>query len=408
MSSPRGAARSPAYARSTVDGATSRRVLGGVIVGFAALILPLDGQRAAAQEWTATRHVRAGAMEGPGSLGSVFKVGMGRNGEILALQPSVPAISVFDSTGRFLRDVGRAGGGPGEFGILGALGWTGDTLWVMDVGQRRLHLFDRTLTFARTITPIIADFPLAGARVLPGPLLADGSILAIPVTPGPDDAHPLVLLAEDGSVQRVLPSIASSGGTITVTGSEGPIGEITNPWSDSPLWTTAADGRSIIIVHRPVADSEDEGRLRIIRMGLDGDTLVDRAFTYRPRPLGEADRDRTYRETAERIARNARVSSARQAESDLRASLRAPRYYPAVTDLVAGSDGTIWLRRERPVAGREEWQVFSDYGEMRGRVHLPEELRVHGADRQRVWGVTVNELDVPFVEVYRVSRGGVR
>lgn len=379
--------------------------LGQAVAGLATLALPSSAGQAAAQEWTATPRVRAGAMDGPGSLGSVFKVKMGRRGEILVAQPTVPTISVFDSTGRFLRDVGRAGGGPGEFGVLGALGWTGDTLWVMDVSQNRLHLFDRGLAFARTITPFITDPPPETMRILPGPLLADGSILAIPMMAEPADSHPLILLHEDGSRRRSLPPLAYRGHTILVRGSGGPIGNVTNPWSDSPLWTPAADGSSIIIVKRPVATHEDEGRLRIIRLGLDGDTLLNREFVYPPRPLRKAEVDSTYRQIAERLARNPRLgSTAAQVEGDVRASIPAPRYYPPVTELIAGDDGTIWLRREAPAQGHEEWQVFSEQGEVLGRIRLPEELQVHGADLERVWGVTRNELDVSFVEVYGIER----
>lgn len=386
-----------------------RRLIGWTLTGLGALVLPLAGGRAAAQEWAATLQVRAGAMDGPGSLGDVFRVAMGPKGEILAAQPAVPTISVFDSIGHFVRDVGRAGEGPGEFGILGALGWTADTLWVMDVGRARLHLFDRELEFVRTITPMISDLPPGAMRVFPGPLLADGSIMAIPMMSGAADSHPLILLNEDGSVRRTLPPLPYAGHEVVVRGSGGPIDEVANPWSEVPLWTPAADGRSILIVHRPIAAREDQGRLRIIRLGLQGDTLVDREFVYRPRPIEKAELDRVYHDLAERLAGNPRVTSTMmQVEDDVRASLPAPPYYPPVTKLIAGDDGTIWLRRQTTVANQQEWQVFSEEGEMLGRVHLPQELEVHGAERGRVWGVSRNELDVSFVEVYGVNRGAMR
>ena len=39
-------------------------------------------------------------------------------------------------------------------------------------------------------------------------------------------------------------------------------------------------------------------------------------------------------------------------------------------------------------------------GEPLGGLRLPAALQVHGADGRQVWGVTRNELDVTFVEVY--------
>lgn len=379
------------------------RALGRGLTAAALLALSLPPEQAGAQWWRADLELRAGAMDGPGALGNVFKVVMGPRGEILATQPEVSTISVFDSTGQFLRDIGRSGGGPGEFGVPGALGWTGDTLWVMDVGQQRVHLFDRDLSYARTVTPVPLESPDPRMRLLPGPLLADGSVLAIPLVFVPADSQPLILLEQNGEVRR-LPGISNRGHTVRLRGSLEPLGVTTNPWSDSDLWTPAADGKSIIVVHRPIATREDQGKLQILRLGLNGDTLVNQDFVYRPRPLRDQEAERVYREMAERFGRNRNISAAvARIESDLRSSVPAPRFYPAVTELISGDDGTIWLRREAPSQGQEEWQVFSADGEMLGRVRLPEGLRLHGADARRVWGVMRDELDVSFVEVYALE-----
>lgn len=47
--------------------------------------------------------------------------------------PPSGAIGVFDSTGRFVRRIGRAGGGPGEFRDVESVGFgPGDSIWVVD------------------------------------------------------------------------------------------------------------------------------------------------------------------------------------------------------------------------------------------------------------------------------------
>lgn len=72
-----------------------------------------------------------------------------------AVLEQVPAeIRVFDSSGQFLRRVGRGGDGPGEFrSPLGLAVLAGDTLLVWDRGARRLSWFsvDGTLERERTL-----------------------------------------------------------------------------------------------------------------------------------------------------------------------------------------------------------------------------------------------------------------
>ena len=133
--------------------------------------------------------------------------------------------------------------------------------------------------------------------------------------------------------------------------------------------------------------------------------MVNQDFAYRPRPLRDQEAEQVYREMAERFGRNRNITAApARIASDLRSSVPTPRFYPAVTELISGDDGSIWLRRETPSQGQEEWQVFSAEGEILGRVRLPEGLRLHGADARRVWGVMRDELDVSFVEVYALDR----
>jgi hypothetical protein len=60
---------------------------------------------------------------------------------------------VFDATGRFVRHVGRRGGGPGEFGsAYAAVALPDDSVLVLDSQNRRASLLDRDFRVARTIT----------------------------------------------------------------------------------------------------------------------------------------------------------------------------------------------------------------------------------------------------------------
>jgi hypothetical protein len=53
-------------------------------------------------------------------------------------------IVVFDSTGRYVRTIGRKGAGPGEFQQPYSLGWLGDTLLVLDPRNARIGKFSKS------------------------------------------------------------------------------------------------------------------------------------------------------------------------------------------------------------------------------------------------------------------------
>ena len=42
------------------------------------------------------------------------------------------AIVVLDAEGGFVRTIGRKGEGPGEFVVIGDMGFVGDTLWLQN------------------------------------------------------------------------------------------------------------------------------------------------------------------------------------------------------------------------------------------------------------------------------------
>lgn len=75
-----------------------------------------------------------GGLDGPGMhvVSPFSHVAVDRRGRILVAAADQAEISVFDSSGRFLRTVGRRGEGPGEYGSISHIA----------VGPRYIHIFD--------------------------------------------------------------------------------------------------------------------------------------------------------------------------------------------------------------------------------------------------------------------------
>ncbi len=74
------------------------------------------------------------------------------DGDIVVADRGAKALVLFDSTGRWLREVGREGGGPGEFRmVLRVSRCGGDSLLTFDRSQQRITRFDITGIPVRTI-----------------------------------------------------------------------------------------------------------------------------------------------------------------------------------------------------------------------------------------------------------------
>lgn len=103
--------------------------------------------------------VIGGADEGPTSFSDIRAIAVDHRHNVYVADVGEHAVRVFDSTGAYVRSIGRYGTGPGEFnrpqGL--ALGPAG-TLFVYDPLQRRLTEFDSAGALARTHPLPIVSF----------------------------------------------------------------------------------------------------------------------------------------------------------------------------------------------------------------------------------------------------------
>ncbi len=94
--------------------------------------------------------VTIGGLDGPGlDIISMFsKCAVDRRGRILVSGDA--EISVFDSTGRYLRTVGRQGEGPGEYGSIAHIAVGPRYIHVFDSQQERRTMLDHDFEVVRT------------------------------------------------------------------------------------------------------------------------------------------------------------------------------------------------------------------------------------------------------------------
>ena len=98
-----------------------------------------------APEWRAEPVFLAATVGGEdGEFGSVRSILLSEDGTLYVVDPSKRAVSMFDSTGRFIRILGREGSGPGEYRDPYSIAWVGTSLALLDPRNGRLGLFDST------------------------------------------------------------------------------------------------------------------------------------------------------------------------------------------------------------------------------------------------------------------------
>ncbi len=187
-----------------------------------------------------------------------------------------------------------------------------------------------------------------------------------------------------------------------------PNGEIgmPQPFPDYPLAAFTEDGRRMAIIERQTAPAGvAEASFRVTVTTLSHDTLYSRSYRYSPVPIPAEVFDRVVSRMV--AGAGGMLGGPLEAERKIRGALDAPASYPPVTAALFADDGSLWLRREaRDGAEDQLWEVHDLDGEPVAAVRMPPRITVHLVQQGVVWGVALDELDVPYVVAYRIERGG--
>ena len=78
-------------------------------------------------------------------IGDIADIAIGRDGSIYAFDRQVPAIRHYDAQGKFIRNIGRRGEGPGEFRSVSGIAMSRDgRLLLWDTGNWRVNVYSAT------------------------------------------------------------------------------------------------------------------------------------------------------------------------------------------------------------------------------------------------------------------------
>jgi hypothetical protein len=327
-------------------------------------------------------------------VGSVSRLS---TGGLVVLNSGTNEIRVYDVAGRYVRDLGRLGDGPGEFAApLWLHVIADDSVLVFDRRQRRLTVFDPKGDPARTVGVDNLDF---GADRWVG-MLDDGSFL---VRTEASEFRP-------PSTSRDLRRDSLTYRRFTTTGEE------LTPFGTFPgremFWMQ--DGPT-----RMIADVLGFGRSFELAVG---DSLIHlgptdqfeiRAYTHagQLRQILRVDAD-PVPVTGTMIAEYQRDldvfgdSALKAAARRLRDAMPMPATTPAFGQLAVDSDQNLWVRRYAVHADSSTiWHVFGPAGRLSGRVELPAGFVPKVIETDVVTGIWTDDVSVEHLRSYELERG---
>ena len=363
--------------------------------------------------------VSIGMMEGPDEylIGSPRAIAVGRDGTIFLLDRQVLVVRAYGPDGTHLRDIGREGGGPGEFRNPDGMTMLPDgRLLVRDPGNARITVFDSAGDY-------LEQWSLSGGFNTSRRFYADSA----------GNSYAMVLLERDAAVTEWTYGLARYGpdGSIRDT--------VRAPkWEFEPARVVASQEGNTSVSSVPFTPqaSWTFSPLGYMVGGLSTDYRVD--LFRADAPLLRIERDWTPvpvlpEEADERIRRRT-AQFQRDFGSWRWNGPSIPDTKPPFRDIIVSEDGSIWvltsqrgeammteaeardeeartrvppLRFEEPLA----FDVFAPDGSFLGPVRVPGSFSAFPEPVVRgdtVWAVTRDELDVASIVRFRIVHPGRR
>lgn len=334
------------------------------------------------------------------------------DGRIVIGNTGTLQIRFYDDSGRHLMDVGRGGGGPGEFGRLDRVfRVAGDSVVVYDQTQRRITIFGPNGAHVRDISLDQRNrnfFPAIGAR------FSDGSYIGSLRLRRENDELPRGLVQDSILVLRfsVAGELLDTLGVFhnrvmdvqtRSIGNNSFRGPAEVAFSPRTVWTAAND--------KLLVGTSDHYDIRVFQQ--DGALAEIVRKNHAPVPVADADRRRlvqAWRDIWYDRLDNPEIQYVLHTLEESPLPDAFPAFDPQVLDdqgrrigesLLIDSDGNLWVAEYRPPGNDlPRWSVFDADGRWLGELTLPERFTLTDAGSDYLLGVSRDELGVESVMLY--------
>ncbi|MEP7325515.1 MAG: 6-bladed beta-propeller [Gemmatimonadota bacterium] len=342
-----------------------------------------------------------GSSKGPDyDFGEVRAAARLPSGQIAIADGKTSVIRFYDSTGNFLRQVGRKGQGPGEFQEIGLL-WTTpeDSLLVYDLVSRRLSTFDPSGNFAHQSDLAKQGFLQPMGRLDDGVIVAIGFSFNQESFPKGDAAarppQPVLLIPADSTPPDTLgpfPGIEMYTVNVSFGGRNFP-SPMTVQFGH--LTSVAGKGNRIYVgdnARYEIAVYDNQRKLlRLIRA-----TAPEVPVTQ---PMREAQQERNLEQVAENAERIP-APMRDQVEGWIKTARYAERL-PPFQQIRLDPDGNLWVQHFGMPDEPQRHTVFDSTGAVRARLVLPARMQLLELGSDYILGTWEDADGLPYVRVYR-------
>jgi len=379
---------SPAEGGPTWEGEVDTLPSGTIVVTN-----PATGVWDSATAWRVVEELRIGTVEeiGPALLGQVTALEVDAAGRIYVLEGQAQELRVFDRAGRYVRTIGRKGGGPGEFNQAIGMAWSpAGHLWVLDPQNNRISVIDTAGTF------VTSHHALGGFVFMPWPGGFDTAGVFYNYAPDLSGGDFRMLLVRYDSALNPVDSIRPP----RYEGPENYFEVVTNQ-GRGRMRTGVPFGPGLDWELTPAGDfwAALTGPYELFRVSGRGDTLRRVTRAFEPVPVTGEDVDSAIANLEWFTSQGGKVDRS-----------RIPGVKPAVRGMLVADDGHLWIdvtTRDRADQGYV-FDIFDSEGRYLGPLRLPFQLSSYPPPVIRdgmVIGVTQDELEVPFVVRARILKG---
>ncbi len=355
--------------------------------------------------------IRIGTMEGDSAYQFYHIRFAGRlsDGRIVAADDS-REVRWYTANGIFRSAVGRPGGGPGEFGLIGGVLITpADTIVVYDPRRQRVTWLSPEQEYVRDVS--LRELPRGTTTLLAQTV--DGRLaLATSVTPFAE-VRPGITYSRDTLSVFLL----SAGGQLETVKK--------TPGKDSGVWAEFSGGRpersaaiGLPFAHLAFAVATADhfaivdGKLNEVRFyDWNGSIeLISRRPDLDAIALTEDDRRRYVAEAVKGASGGSGPASRSVMEENARNQVDAlppGRMMPAFDAILSDSEGGMWLRDFVPRwvdKKTDAWTVINPLGRVERRIVVPADIALTHVGQDYVTGVVRDSLLVEYVVVYRLEK----
>lgn len=338
-------------------------------------------------------------------FGQIAGIAITADGQIVLVDQQAQHLKVFDQAGAYVRTIGQAGSGPGEFGpgVGPVLIGRGDTLIVPDLGNQRVNIL-------KSDGSEPADFRMSFEQGIParwditqtGDLVYQLRALNLPNTEQRETVDLIATVSYSGEIMDTL--LTPARGESFTFGDDGqPIRMIFSP---EPVWSMVGDDGLCFGVN-------DVFRLSMF----DALGTLSRIVSVpvERKPVTDADIE-FFMETVDRLLDEQGVPP-EQAEI-VKSTFNFAEFFPAFLQMMPGPNGSLWVQRvqeptgmtaeEREVwnplldLGATEWDILDAEGRYLGVLDVPHRFQPVTFEGDLVYGIWRDEFDVQYVRVMRV------